>query len=40
LRLLTEGVTASGRIPDPPMPRRRLTAADTEAAVDYLKSLQ
>jgi mono/diheme cytochrome c family protein len=40
VRLLTEGISANGRVPDPPMPRFRLTAADAEAVVAYLKSLQ
>jgi mono/diheme cytochrome c family protein len=39
VRLLTEGITASGKVPDPPMPRFRLTPADAEAVVAYLKSL-
>lgn len=39
VRLLTEGITASVRVPDPPMPRFRLTPADAEAVVAYLKSL-
>jgi hypothetical protein len=39
VRLLTEGVSANGGFPDPPMPRFRLTAADAEAVVAYLKSL-
>jgi mono/diheme cytochrome c family protein len=39
-RLLTEGISAAGRLPDPPMPRFRLTAADADAVVAYLKSLQ
>ena len=40
IRLLTEGITSDGRIPNPPMPRFRLTRSDAEAVVDYLKSLQ
>ena len=40
IRLLTEGITSDGRIPDPPMPRFRLTRADAEAVVSYLKSLK
>jgi mono/diheme cytochrome c family protein len=40
IRLLTEGITADGRIPDPPMPRYRLTRSDAEAVVRYLKSLK
>jgi mono/diheme cytochrome c family protein len=39
IRLLTEGIAADGRIPDPPMPRFRLTRSDAEAVVRYLKSL-
>jgi mono/diheme cytochrome c family protein len=40
IRLLTEGITSDGRIPDPPMPRFRLTRPDAEAVVGYLKSLK
>jgi mono/diheme cytochrome c family protein len=40
IRLLTEGVTVDGRVPDPPMPRYRMTRADAEAVVGYLKSLE
>ncbi len=40
LRLLTEGITANGRRPDPPMPQFRFNRADAEAIVAYLKSLQ
>jgi mono/diheme cytochrome c family protein len=40
IRLLTEGITSNGRVPDPPMPRFRLTRADAEAVVSYLKSLK
>jgi hypothetical protein len=40
VRLLTEGIAADGRIPDPPMPRYRLTRADAQAVVSYLKSLR
>jgi mono/diheme cytochrome c family protein len=40
VRLLTEGISAGGRVPDPPMPRFRLTPADAEAVVSYLQSLQ
>jgi mono/diheme cytochrome c family protein len=40
IRLLTEGITADGRVPDPPMPRFRLTRSDAEAVVRYLKSLK
>jgi mono/diheme cytochrome c family protein len=40
IRLLTDGIAADGRIPDPPMPRFRLTRSDAEAVVRYLKSLK
>lgn len=40
VRLLTEGVTRDGRIPNPPMPPFRFTRADAEAVVEYLKSLK
>jgi mono/diheme cytochrome c family protein len=40
IRLLTDGVTADGRHPSAPMPSFRLTRADAEAVVAYLKSLQ
>jgi mono/diheme cytochrome c family protein len=40
VRLLTEGITADGRSPDPPMPRFRLNRSDAEAVVAYLKSLR
>lgn len=40
VRLLTEGLTADGRRPDPPMPRFRFSRADAEAIVAYLKSLE
>lgn len=40
VRLLTEGITADGRQPDPPMPRFRFSRADAEAIVAYLKSLE
>lgn len=39
IRLLTEGITSDGRVPNPPMPRFRLTRTDAEAIVSYLKSL-
>jgi mono/diheme cytochrome c family protein len=39
LRLLTEGITAGGRRPDPPMPPFRFTRGDAAAIVAYLKSL-
>jgi mono/diheme cytochrome c family protein len=40
IRLLTDGIAADGRVPDPPMPRFRLTRSDAEAVVRYLKSLK
>ncbi|MBI4527885.1 MAG: c-type cytochrome [Deltaproteobacteria bacterium] len=40
IRLLTRGITASGRVPDPPMPAFRLNSTDAAAVVAYLKSLQ
>ena len=40
VRLLTKGITRDGRVPDPPMPPFRLSVADAEAVVDYLKSLE
>jgi mono/diheme cytochrome c family protein len=39
IKLLTEGITPDGRVPKAPMPRFRLTRADAEAVVTYLKSL-
>ncbi|MGE5302455.1 MAG: c-type cytochrome [Alphaproteobacteria bacterium] len=40
VRLLTEGITADGRRPNPPMPPFRFSRADAEAIVAYLKSLE
>jgi hypothetical protein len=40
LRLLMEGIAASGARPDPPMPPFRLNRTDAEAVVVYLKSLE
>jgi mono/diheme cytochrome c family protein len=40
IRLLTEGITADGRRPDPPMPPFRFTRGDASVIVAYLKSLQ
>lgn len=40
VRLLTEGITRDGRTPSPPMPPFRLTRADAEAVVNYLKSIE
>jgi mono/diheme cytochrome c family protein len=39
VRLLTEGITASGGRPKPPMPPFRMTRPDAEAVVAYLKTL-
>jgi mono/diheme cytochrome c family protein len=39
VRLLMEGTTADGRQPRPPMPRFRMSRADAEAVVAYLKTL-
>lgn len=39
VRLLTEGITASGGRPRAPMPPFRMTREDAEAVVAYLKSL-
>jgi mono/diheme cytochrome c family protein len=39
VRLLTEGITASGGRPKAPMPPFRMTREDAEAVVAYLKSL-
>ena len=39
VKLLMEGVTPDGRNPKAPMPKFRLTRADAEAVVTYLKSL-
>lgn len=39
VRLLMEGITPDHRTPKAPMPKFRLTRADAEAVVDYLKSL-
>ena len=40
IRLLTTGVGRNGSPPDPPMPRFRMSTADAEAIVAYLRSLQ
>jgi mono/diheme cytochrome c family protein len=40
VRLLMQGLTREGRVPNPPMPPFRMTRTDAEAVVDYLKSLQ
>lgn len=39
VRLLTQGITRDGRIPTPPMPPFRLSGADAQAVVSYLRSL-
>ena len=39
IRLLMDGITPDRRTPKPPMPKFRLSRADAEAVVDYLKSL-
>jgi mono/diheme cytochrome c family protein len=39
IKLLTEGITPNGTVPKAPMPKFRLTRADAEAIVTYLKSL-
>jgi len=40
VRLLTEGITRDGRVPNPPMPPFRLSTQDAEAVAAYLKSLE
>ncbi len=40
IRLLMEGITADGRIPNPPMPRYRMNRSDAEAVIVYLQSLR
>ena len=39
IRLLSEGITRNGTPPSPPMPPFRMSRADAEAVVAYLKSL-
>ena len=39
IRLLTTGISRTGRPPDPPMPPFRMTREDAEAVLAYLKSL-
>jgi len=39
VRLLTTGIGRNGDPPDPPMPQFRMSAADAEAIVAYLRSL-
>ncbi len=40
IKLLSEGLTPSGKPPAPPMPQYRMTHADAAAVVAYLKSLK
>jgi mono/diheme cytochrome c family protein len=40
IRLLTTGISRTGRPPDLPMPPFRMTRADAEAVLAYLKSLR
>lgn len=39
IRLLTTGISRTGSPPNPPMPPFRMTKADAEAVLAYLKSL-
>jgi mono/diheme cytochrome c family protein len=39
VKLLTTGISRTGRPPNPPMPPFRMTRADAEAVLAYLKSL-
>jgi mono/diheme cytochrome c family protein len=39
IRLLTTGISRTGAPPNPPMPPFRMTRADAEAVLAYLKSL-
>jgi len=39
IKLLTTGISRSGRPPNPPMPPFRMTREDAEAVLAYLKSL-
>jgi mono/diheme cytochrome c family protein len=39
IRLLTTGISRTGRPPNPPMPPFRMTREDAEAVLAYLKSL-
>jgi mono/diheme cytochrome c family protein len=39
IRLLTTGISRTGRPPNPPMPPFRMSRADAEAVLAYLKSL-
>ncbi len=40
IRLLTTGISRTGRPPNPPMPPFRMTREDAEAVLAYLKSLR
>jgi mono/diheme cytochrome c family protein len=40
IRLLTTGIGRNGAPPDPPMPQFRMSRADAEAIVAYLRSLR
>ena len=40
VRLLTQGITADGRTPNPPMPPFRFSRTDAEAIATYLESLR
>jgi mono/diheme cytochrome c family protein len=40
ITLLTTGISRTGRPPNPPMPPFRMTRADAEAVLAYLKSLR
>jgi mono/diheme cytochrome c family protein len=40
IRLLTTGISRTGAPPNPPMPPFRMTRADAEAVLAYLKSLR
>jgi len=40
IRLLTTGISRTGAPPNPPMPSFRMTRADAEAVLAYLKSLR
>jgi len=39
IQLLTTGISRTGKAPNPPMPPFRMTRADAEAVLAYLKSL-
>lgn len=40
IKLLTTGISRTGRPPNPPMPPFRMTRSDAEAVLAYLKSLK